>query len=144
MIDHAAEDTEGAVDASRFPQALAFGVATGALAGCMGAGAQIPSASTPITQAEARQGAEYHPQLLAELQEALLADALDGQRGLVGQGAGERVDGHSGWADNPPGRGRHEILGPPLEIPLEVEGWLDPRFPRAGKKSAGWPAESDF
>lgn len=47
-------------------KALAFGVATGALAGCMGAGAQIPSASTPITQAEARQGAEYHPQLLAE------------------------------------------------------------------------------
>ena len=36
-----------------------------ALAGCMGAG-EIPDASTPITQAEAQQGAEYHPQLLAE------------------------------------------------------------------------------
>jgi len=47
-------------------KALAFGVATVALAGCMGAGAKIPSASTPITPAEAKQGAEYHPQLLAE------------------------------------------------------------------------------
>lgn len=37
-----------------------------ALTSCMGAGANIPSASTPITQAEARTGAEAHPQLLAE------------------------------------------------------------------------------
>ncbi|MEM1194908.1 MAG: M48 family metalloprotease [Pseudomonadota bacterium] len=37
-----------------------------ALTGCMGAGAPIPSASTPITADEAKQGAEYHPQLLAE------------------------------------------------------------------------------
>lgn len=36
-----------------------------ALTGCMGGGT-IPSASTPITQAEAQQGAELHPQLLAE------------------------------------------------------------------------------
>lgn len=36
-----------------------------ALTGCMGGGA-IPSASTPITQSEAQQGAEFHPQLLAE------------------------------------------------------------------------------
>lgn len=35
-----------------------------ALTGCMGG--TIPSASTPITQAEAQQGAEFHPQLLAE------------------------------------------------------------------------------
>ena len=35
------------------------------LAGCMGGGA-IPSASAPITQTEAQQGAEMHPQLLAE------------------------------------------------------------------------------
>jgi predicted Zn-dependent protease len=47
-------------------KALAFAGASIALAGCMGAGAQVPSASTPITQAEAKQGAEYHPQLLAE------------------------------------------------------------------------------
>jgi predicted Zn-dependent protease len=34
------------------------------LTGCMGGA--IPSASTPITDAEAKQGAEYHPQLLTE------------------------------------------------------------------------------
>jgi predicted Zn-dependent protease len=36
-----------------------------ALSGCMGGGA-IPSASTPITQNEAKVGAENHPKLLAE------------------------------------------------------------------------------
>lgn len=36
-----------------------------ALTGCMGGG-EIPGASTPITQSEAQQGAQYHPQLLAE------------------------------------------------------------------------------
>ncbi len=36
-----------------------------ALSGCLGGG-PIPSASTPITQSEAQQGAEFHPQLLAE------------------------------------------------------------------------------
>ncbi|MXO85104.1 M48 family metalloprotease [Altererythrobacter aurantiacus] len=35
------------------------------LSGCMGT-ANIPSASAPITQSEAQQGAEYHPQLLSE------------------------------------------------------------------------------
>lgn len=35
-----------------------------ALSGCMGG--PIPSASAPITQSEAQQGAEYHPQLLAQ------------------------------------------------------------------------------
>lgn len=44
---------------------LALGVAPLALAGCMGGGA-IPSASAPITQTEAQQGAQYHPQLLNE------------------------------------------------------------------------------
>jgi len=47
-------------------KSLAFGVAAVALAGCMGAGAQVPSASSPITPAEAQQGAKYHPQFLAE------------------------------------------------------------------------------
>lgn len=38
-----------------------------ALTGCIGAAAAaVPSASTPITQSEAKQGAEAHPQLLAE------------------------------------------------------------------------------
>lgn len=45
---------------------LALGVAPLALTGCMGAGGAIPSASAPITQTEAQQGAQYHPQLLAE------------------------------------------------------------------------------
>lgn len=46
---------------------LAAGAASLALAlsGCMGAGS-IPSASAPITQNEAQQGAEYHPKLLAQ------------------------------------------------------------------------------
>ena len=35
-----------------------------ALAGCMGG--EIPDASAPITQQEASQGSEFHPQLLAE------------------------------------------------------------------------------
>lgn len=37
-----------------------------ALSGCMGAGGPIPSASTPITQSEAQQGAQYHEQFLAQ------------------------------------------------------------------------------
>lgn len=37
-----------------------------ALTGCMGAGGSIPSASTPISQTEAQQGAQYHPQLVSE------------------------------------------------------------------------------
>nr|WP_137678624.1 M48 family metalloprotease [Parerythrobacter lutipelagi] len=48
-------------------KSLAYaGVAAGslALAGCMGG--TIPSASAPITQQEAQQGSEYHPQLLQE------------------------------------------------------------------------------
>lgn len=45
---------------------LGFGAATVALVSCMGAGAQVPSASTPITQKEAQMGAQYHPQFLAE------------------------------------------------------------------------------
>lgn len=48
-----------------------------ALTGCMGAGAPIPSASTPITPDEARQGAEYHPQLLAEFGGAMAGPQAD-------------------------------------------------------------------
>ena len=36
------------------------------MSGCVGMGAPIPSASTPITAAEAKQGTDYHPQLLAQ------------------------------------------------------------------------------
>jgi predicted Zn-dependent protease len=45
---------------------LTGGIALLALAGCMGAGASVPSASTPITPQEAQMGAKYHPQFLAE------------------------------------------------------------------------------
>ena len=37
-----------------------------ALSGCAAVGGSIPSASAPITQSEAEQGAKAHPQLLAE------------------------------------------------------------------------------
>jgi predicted Zn-dependent protease len=47
-------------------KALTGGIAVLALAGCMGAGAAVPSASTPITTQEAQMGAKYHPQFLAE------------------------------------------------------------------------------
>lgn len=52
-----------------------------ALSGCMGAGAPIPSASTPITPAEAQQGAQYHPQFLAQFGGAMegpLANYVEG------------------------------------------------------------------
>lgn len=45
---------------------LALGAASLALVGCAEMGGPIPSASTPITQTEAQQGAQYHPQLLTE------------------------------------------------------------------------------
>ncbi len=44
--------------------AMSAGILT--LTACVGAGAPIPSASAPITQSEAQQGAEFHPQLLAQ------------------------------------------------------------------------------
>ena len=57
----------------------AIGAAPAALAlsGCMGAGGSIPSASTPITESEAAQGAEYHPQLLAEFGGAMTGPQAD-------------------------------------------------------------------
>jgi len=45
---------------------LAFGAASITLVGCMGAGAQVPSASSPITAREAQMGAQYHPQFVAQ------------------------------------------------------------------------------
>ena len=60
-----------------------FGAAPLALAltGCMGAGAPIPSASAPITASEAQQGAQYHPQFLAQFGGAMqgpLANYVEG------------------------------------------------------------------
>lgn len=72
-------------------KALSFGVATVALAGCMGAGAKIPSASTPITQAEAKQGAEYHPQLLAEF-----GGAMSGTHAAYVEQVGKNIAVQSG------------------------------------------------
>ena len=46
-----------------------------ALTGCMGG--EVPSASTPITENEAAQGAEYHPQLLAEFGGAMTGPQAD-------------------------------------------------------------------
>lgn len=45
---------------------LALGAASLALTACAEMGGPIPSASTPITPSEAQQGAQYHPQFLAE------------------------------------------------------------------------------
>lgn len=60
-----------------------FGAAPLALAltGCLGAGAPIPSATTPITATEAQQGAQYHPQFLAQFGGAMegpLANYVEG------------------------------------------------------------------
>lgn len=46
------------------------------LTGCIGGG-PIPSVSAPITQQEAQQGAEYHPQLLAEFGGAMTGPQAD-------------------------------------------------------------------
>lgn len=72
-------------------KALSFSVAAVALAGCMGAGAKIPSASTPITQAEAKQGAEYHPQLLAEF-----GGAMSGTHAAYVEQVGKNIAVQSG------------------------------------------------
>lgn len=61
-----------------------------ALAGCLGAGAPIPSASTPITQAEAQQGSEYHPQLLAQF-----GGAMQGPLANYVEGVGQRMAAYS-------------------------------------------------
>ncbi|WP_379547173.1 M48 family metalloprotease [Qipengyuania sp. DSG2-2] len=50
----------------KFAKLASAGAMAVALSGCLASGAPIPSASAPITQSEAQQGAEAHPQLLAE------------------------------------------------------------------------------
>lgn len=60
------------------------------LAGCADAGA-IPSASTPITQAETQQGAELHPQLLAEF-----GGAMSGSQATYVESVGKNIAVHSG------------------------------------------------
>lgn len=69
---------------------LALGAAPLALAGCVG-GAAIPSASTPITQTEAQQGAEYHPQFLAEF-----GGAMSGPQAAYVEQVGKNIAVQSG------------------------------------------------
>jgi predicted Zn-dependent protease len=57
----------------------------------MGAGAQVPSASTPITPAEAQQGAQYHPQFLAEF-----GGAMSGNQATYVEQIGKNVAVQSG------------------------------------------------
>lgn len=61
-----------------------------ALTGCMGGGA-IPSASSPITQTEAQQGAKFHPQLVAEF-----GGAMTGPQAQYVEQIGKNVAVHSG------------------------------------------------
>lgn len=61
-----------------------------ALAGCMGGG-EIPSASAPITQNEAQQGAEAHPQLLAEF-----GGAMSGSQAQYVEQVGKNIAVQSG------------------------------------------------
>lgn len=65
-----------------------------ALSGCLGGGGPIPSASTPITQSEAKQGAEYHPQLLAEF-----GGAMSGPQADYVEQVGKNIAVHSGLGD---------------------------------------------
>ena len=64
------------------------------LAGCMGGG-PIPSASSPITQGEAQQGAEIHPQLLAEF-----GGAMSGSHANYVESVGQRIAVQSGLANS--------------------------------------------
>ena len=60
-----------------------------ALAGCMGG--EIPDASAPITQIEAQQGAEAHPQLLAEF-----GGAMSGSHAQYVESIGKNIAVQSG------------------------------------------------
>jgi len=61
-----------------------------ALAGCMGGGS-IPSASAPITQTEAQQGAEFHPKLLAQF-----GGAMQGSQAQYVESVGKNIAVQSG------------------------------------------------
>jgi len=61
-----------------------------ALSGCMGGGS-IPSASAPITTTEAQQGAEFHPQLLAQF-----GGAMSGSQAQYVEQVGKNIAVQSG------------------------------------------------
>jgi len=69
---------------------LALGAAPLALAGCV-AGLPVPSGSTPITQTEAQQGAQYHPQFLAEF-----GGAMTGTQATYVEQVGKNIAVQSG------------------------------------------------
>lgn len=71
---------------------LLFIAAPVVLAGCVSAGvAKIPTAATPITPAEAQQGAQYHPQLLAEF-----GGAMSGPHAAYVEQVGKNIAVQSG------------------------------------------------
>lgn len=72
-------------------KALSFGAATIALAGCMTADARAPATATQITQREAQQGAQYHPQFLAEF-----GGALSGPQAAYVEQVGKNIAVQSG------------------------------------------------
>ncbi|MCK0128593.1 M48 family metalloprotease [Erythrobacter sp. F6033] len=57
----------------------------------MGGGGSVPSASTPITQQEAQQGAQYHPQLLSEF-----GGAMSGPQAAYVEQVGKNIAVQSG------------------------------------------------
>jgi len=80
--------------AHRFAPARIAAVSALALsiAGCA-PGGPIPSASSPITQNEAQQGAEYHPQLLAQF-----GGAMEGSQAQYVEQVGKNIAVQSGLA----------------------------------------------
>lgn len=97
-------------------KSLAFGVAMVALAGCMGAGAQVPSASAPITQQEAQMGAQYHPQLLAEF-----GGAMSGPQAAYVEQVGKNIAVQSGLG-NARGSFTVSLLNSPVHNAFAVPG----------------------
>lgn len=69
---------------------LMLSAAPFALASCVGGG-PIPSASTPITQTESQQGAQYHPQFLAEF-----GGAMSGPQAAYVEQVGKNIAVQSG------------------------------------------------
>jgi predicted Zn-dependent protease len=75
---------------TRFAATASLAALSLALAGCMGGG-EIPSASAPITQSEAQQGSEAHPQLLAEF-----GGAMSGSQAQYVEQVGKNIAVQSG------------------------------------------------
>jgi predicted Zn-dependent protease len=73
------------------PLVLSSAVLPLALAGCATAGGSIPASDAPISQSEAQQGAQLHPQLLAEF-----GGAMTGQYAQYVEQIGKNVAVHSG------------------------------------------------